>query len=181
MDFTERKIDGRGIFSGRVFDITLDKIKLPNGKDATREKIHHRGGVGVLAVLEDGTVPLVRQFRYGAGKETIEIPAGKLEAGEDPESCGRRELIEECGLEAAELVPLGSILPTPAYCSEKIYLFLARGLTKTEWHLDEDEFLEVVYMPFEKAVEMAVSGEIDDAKTTAALLRRWALCQKKSL
>ena len=179
MRLTETTVERELIFSGRVFSVSKDKILLPDGRGAFREWVGHTGGVGVLAVMDDGTVPLVRQYRYGAGKITLEIPAGKLESGELPESCGRRELAEECGLTAVKFEPLGAILPAPAYCSEVTYLFLAQGLAKTEGRLDEDEFLEIEYMPFEKAAEMAARGEIDDAKTVAALMRRWYLCQKK--
>lgn len=167
------------VFRGRVFTVSTDKILLPNGKSGTREKIHHTGGVCVLALREDGRVPFVRQFRYGAGRVLLELPAGKLEAGEEPEACGRRELIEECGLAAEVFQPLGTVVPTPAYCAEVIHIFLARGLTGADGHLDEDEFLEMEYIPFNEAVDMAARGDIEDAKTVAALFRGYFLCRNQ--
>jgi ADP-ribose pyrophosphatase len=167
----EKTLNSNKIFSGYVFDITVDDVLLSNGRTVERERVHHSGGVGVLALLEDGTVPMVRQYRYGAGVETLEIPAGKLEKGEDPEECGRRELTEECGFAAEELISLGKLYPTPAYCSEVLYLFLAKGLSAADMCLDENEILSVEFVPFERLVEMCRSGEIDDAKTVAAVFR----------
>lgn len=167
----EKRLKSSSIFNGKVFDITVDEVLLPDGRTANRELVHHNGGVCVLALLEDGTVPLVRQFRYGACREMLEIPAGKLEKGESPEECGRRELGEECGFLAESFISLGMIYPTPAYCGEIIHMFMARGLSQTDTHLDEDEFLSVEYVPFERLVKMCRNGEIDDAKTIAAVFR----------
>lgn len=168
---TEKTLNSDLIFTGKVFTITVDNVLLPDGRTAVRECVHHGGGVCVLALTEDGTVPMVRQFRYGAGIELLEIPAGKLEKGEGPEECGRRELAEECGFLAETFVSLGKVYPTPAYCGEVIHMFLAQGLSKTNTNLDEDEFLTVEHVSFDKLFEMCQGGEIDDAKTVAAVFR----------
>ncbi|MCL2080984.1 MAG: NUDIX hydrolase [Oscillospiraceae bacterium] len=171
---TERTVGGGEVFSGRVFGVTVEDVLLPDGRTARKEIVRHSGGVCVLALLEDGPeplVPLVRQYRYGAAAETLEIPAGRLEAGEDPEECGRRELAEECGLLAESFVPLGTIYPTPAYCDEVIHIFLARGLSRTEACLDDDEFLSVEYVTLERLAELCRDGGINDAKTVVAAVR----------
>jgi ADP-ribose pyrophosphatase len=172
----EKKLKSNKIYSGRVFDITVDEVLLSNGRTTTREKVHHNGGACVLAITDDGMVPLVRQFRYGAGCELLEIPAGKLESGEDPEECAKRELAEECGLGSPELVSLGKIYPTAAYCGEAIHLFLANGgLEKTNACPDDNEILRVEYVPLERLAEMCRTGEVDDAKTIAAVFRAGVL------
>ncbi len=177
MELLETRLSSNTIFEGRVFHASLDTVRLSNGKEVTRERIAHNGGVGILAITDEDCVPMVRQFRYGVGKVLLEIPAGKLERGENPEECGRRELREECALIAGGFEPLGTIIPTPAYCSEVIHLFLATALTPSVQQLDEDEFLTVTMVPFADAVRMAVSGEIEDAKSVAALLRAALLRQ----
>ncbi|MCL1819196.1 MAG: NUDIX hydrolase [Oscillospiraceae bacterium] len=171
MPFSFQRMKSNEIYKGRVFTITVDTVELPDGRSAEREIVHHNGGVCVLALTEDGNVPLVRQFRHGADKEMLELPAGKLELGESPEACGRRELAEECGLNADSFVSLGRIYPTPAYCGEIIHIFLAKGLTETEKNPDEDEFLSVEYVSLNKLRGMCRSGEIEDAKTVAAVFR----------
>lgn len=168
---TEKTLKSECVFTGRVFTVSVDAVLLPDGCESIRERVHHNGGVCVLALTEDGTVPLVRQFRYGAGIELLEIPAGKLERDENPEECGRRELAEECGLIAETFVSLGRVYPTPAYCGEVIHMFFAQGLSKTDTNLDEDEFLTVEYMPFNELYDKCLAGEIEDAKTVAAVFR----------
>lgn len=171
MPHTEEKIGGEHLYSGKVFDHEKWQVRLENGLTADREIILHRGGVGVLVVNEKDEVLLVRQYRTGAGCETLELPAGKRSAGEHPADCGRRELNEECGLIAEHLEPLGTLLPTPAYCSEKIWLYRAVGLSAGSVHPDEDEFVTPEWMPLDKAIAMVLSGEIEDAKTQIALLK----------
>lgn len=168
---TEKTLKSECVFTGRVFTVSVDAVLLPDGRESIRERIHHNGGVCVLALTEDGTVPMVRQFRYGAGIELLEIPAGKLEKGENPEECGRRELAEECGLIAETFVSLGKVYPTPAYCGEVIHMFLAQGLSKTDTKLDEDEFLIVEHLSFDELFDKCICGEIEDAKTVAAVFR----------
>ena len=167
----EVKVSGEEIFRGKVVHLQRDQVRLGDGSLAMREVIRHPGGVGVLPLMEDGTVMMVRQFRYPGEQILTEIPAGKLEYGEDPLECGKRELSEEVGAEAAQWTFLGNIYPTPAYDSEIIRIYLARGLTFGEQHLDDGEFLNVVRLPLSELVEMVMRDEIRDAKTQIAILK----------
>lgn len=171
MAFYERTLSREDIFAGRVITVHRDKVELADGRTSFREVVDHHGGVGILALLPDGTVPMVRQFRYPFGREVLEIPAGKLEAGEDPADCARRELSEETGFIAEELIPLGKLLATPGYCSEQLYIFLAVNPKPGKAHLDPGEFLNVERIPFEKLLEMVDSGELEDGKTVTAILK----------
>lgn len=171
MAHTETRISGETIFSGRIFEVTVDEVRLENGDMAKREIVHHHGGACIAALTDAGEVYMVRQYRYAMGQELWELPAGKLEAGEDPFAAAKRELEEECGLVADRFIDLGPVWPTVGYCTEVIWTWAATGLHKTEMHLDEDEFLTPVKMPLDRAVEMVFSGEIRDAKTVAALLK----------
>ncbi len=170
-DLTERRTGSQTLFTGHVFSVELDSIILPDGSPGEREIVRHPGGVGVLAEDGAGRVLLVRQYRYAAGTVVLEIPAGKLEKGESPAACGRRELTEETGCRCESFISLGVTLPTPGYCSEIIHLFLASGLTEGEPSLDDGEFVEPVWLPLEEAERMAATGEISDGKTLAALYR----------
>lgn len=176
MAHSETFLSNETIFTGRVFDVTLDEVRLENGDTARREIVHHHGGACVAALTEAGEVYLVRQYRYAMGQELWELPAGKLEKGEDPFTAAKRELEEECGLVADRYTDLGPIYPTVGYCTEMIWTWAATGLHETAMHLDEDEFLTPVKMPLDRAVEMVLSGEIKDSKTVAALLK---LAEKK--
>ena len=171
----EKKLNSETRFEGRVFTVTLDRVELENGRTSTREVVHHHGGACVAALTEENEVYLVRQFRYAFGQELWELPAGKLEKGEDPFEAAKRELGEECGLTAERFVDLGPVYPTVGYCTEIIYCWAATGLTPCDMHLDEDEFLTPEKIPFDRAVEMVLSGEIKDGKTVAALLKIKAL------
>lgn len=177
MPYTEKQLSSEKIFEGKVFDITKDEIQLVNGNTALREVVHHNGGASVVAINEKGEVALVRQFRYAAGREMVEIPAGKIEPGEDPKNTAIRELEEEAGVKAEKITDFGQVLPTCAYCTEIIYIYLATGLTPAKQNLDEDEFLDVFWLQLEEAVEMVMDGRIDDAKTVSGLLRAWKLRQ----
>ena len=171
MAHTETRVSGETIFSGRIFEVTLDEVKLENGDMARREIVHHHGGACIAALTDAGEVYMVRQYRYAMGQELWELPAGKLEKGEDPFEAAKRELEEECGLVADRFLDLGPIYPTVGYCTEVIWTWAATGLHETAMHLDEDEFLTPVKLPLDKAVEMVFSGQIRDAKTVAALLK----------
>ena len=171
MELTEKTLSGRTIFEGRILTLTVDTVELPNGATSTREVVDHPGGVCVLALMEDGTVPLVRQFRYPFGQPLLELPAGKLERGEDPLKAAVRELGEEVGLVPGEMTDLGVIYASPGFCNEQLHMYLARKLTQVPVHPDEDEFLEVVHLPFEELVRMVVTGEIKDGKTVTAVLK----------
>lgn len=167
----EDKIASEEIYQGKIFTVTRDTVRLENGREASREVVHHHGGAGILALDGEGRLAMVRQFRYAQGREVLEIPAGKLEPGEPPRATALRELGEEVGCRADTLLDFGSIIPTAAYCTETIYLFLATGLHKTGQQLDEDEFLTVSWLPFAEAVELVLAGEITDAKSVAGILR----------
>ncbi|MBQ5968600.1 MAG: NUDIX hydrolase [Clostridia bacterium] len=171
MDLTEKTLKETTIFDGRIIRVHVDDIELPNGKPAIREIVEHPGGVCVAALTDRNTMTFVRQYRYPYHKVLLELPAGKLEKGEDPLTAGLRELEEECGLQAETVRSLGCVYPTVAYCSEIIYLFLATGLTKTHQHFDEDEFLETVELTLDEAVEMVMRNEITDSKTVAMVLK----------
>jgi len=157
------------IYKGRIVDLRLEEVTLPNGVTVTLEMIRHPGAAAVVAVHADESVTLVHQFRHAAGGFLWEIPAGTLEPGELPVTCAARELREEAGLVAQELTALGSILTVPGFCDERIHLFLARRLTAAPQQLDHDEVLTVSQIPLGRALEMIRSGEIQDAKTIAGL------------
>ncbi|MGD9559920.1 MAG: NUDIX hydrolase [Oscillospiraceae bacterium] len=167
----EKKLSSKEIFAGRVVRLTVDEVELENGKPAFREVVHHNGGAAVVALNEKNEVALVRQFRYAAGRELLEIPAGKVEVGEDPRDTAIRELGEEAGLAADRFAAFGRIIPTCAYCTEVISLFVGTGLHEVARHLDADEFVDLVWMPLDEAVAMVLDGRIEDSKTVAGLLR----------
>ena len=171
----ETIVERKRVFDGIILHIDHLTAKLPNGKLAKREVAMHVGASAVLPVDKEGYCYLVRQYRYALDRELIEIPAGKLEKGEDPLEAAKRELGEEAGLAAAEYRDLGYIIPTCGYCSEIIYLYAAKGLSPVGQHLDADEFLSVFTLPLDKAAEMVLSGEITDSKTVAAVLKVKAL------
>lgn len=171
MHLYEKTLKSEEIYDGRIIQIKKDTVLLENGTQAVREVIMHPGGVGIVPLTKNGDILLVRQFRYPHGKALLEIPAGKLNYGEDPFECGKRELLEETGAQADNYTFLGELYPTPAYLDEIIYMYLATNLHFSEQNLDDDEFLEVVRMPLDEAVQMVLSGEIKDAKTQAALLK----------
>ena len=159
----------RQVYKGRIVDLRLEEVTLPNQLTVTLEMIRHPGAAAIVPVDDAAGVTLLRQFRHAAGGYLWEIPAGKLEAGEEPLVCAHRELREEAGLQAAEIVHLGSILTAPGFCDERIHLYLARQLSPVPQQLDADEVLTVTRLPFAQALEMIRSGEIIDAKTIAGL------------
>ena len=167
MDLTERTIESKTMFQGRIITVLLDTAGLPDGGTAQREVVLHPGGVAVLALDEADNVALVRQYRYPLHGLLLELPAGKLDPGEDHRPAALRELSEETGLEAGELTYLGHIYASPGFCDEALHMYL----TRARQHLDEDEFLDVVTMPFDTLVEQVMSGEITDAKTVATVLK----------
>ena len=171
MAHTETMLESKEIFNGRVIRVTVDKVQLEDGTTSTREIVHHHGGACILPVDADGSVTMVRQFRYAFGEEIWELPAGKLEADEDPFEAAKRELSEECGLTADNFIDLGVVYATVGYDSEKIYLWAATGLHSTAQHLDAGEFLDVVKMPFDEALGLVMDGTIKDSKTQVALLK----------
>ena len=169
----EKKITSDQVYDGIVVKLFSDQVELDNGYKATREVIRHPGGVCVVALDEDENVFMVEQFRYPFDTVLTEVPAGKLEYGEQPETCGRRELKEEVGAEAESFEYLGCLYPTVAYDTEKIHMYLARGLTFSSQHLDEGEFLDVKKMPLKQAFTMAMNNELPDAKSQLAIIKAY--------
>lgn len=180
-NLVETQVDSREIFDGHIMHVFKDTVRLPNGADASREYMRHIGAVCVVPLLDDGSVLLERQFRYPVGQVLIEIPAGKLDSKtEDPQEAAKRELLEETGAVAGELIELGLFLPACAYSDEAIHMYAAKSITFREQKLDEDEFLNVFTMPLEQAVSEVLSGNIPDAKTQTALLKIWLLHRRES-
>ena len=180
MHLQEKTTGSEKTYQGKVFYVTRDTAELEDGKEVQRDVVHHSGGVCVVPLTEKGTVLMVKQFRYPMQQVTLEIPAGKLEAGEDPADCGRRELREEAGRTCGKYTPLGKLFPTPAYDTEVIHMYLAQELSAPEAQdLDDGEFLDVTELPLEQAVQMVMDGEIPDAKTQIALLKTYVLLKKE--
>lgn len=163
--------DIKTIFDGRIIKLSQETVELPDGRMMTLEIVHHPGGAVIAAIDEKQQVCLIRQHRHAVGDWVWELPAGLLEAGEQPETSARRELQEETGLSALDWRPLGQILSSPGFCDEKLHLFLATSLSHGEASPDENEFIEMHWVPLDQAVDMALQGEIDDAKSVIGLLR----------
>ncbi len=165
-----RVVTSERVFSGKLLRVDREEVLLPGGKRAILETIRHPGAAAVLPFLPGERVVLIRQYRHAAGGFILEVPAGKLDPGEAPEACALREVEEETGWRAGRLLPLGSILTTPGFTDEVIWLFEAHGLVAGGRHLDPDEVIEVLEVPFEQAMGMVLAGEIRDAKSVAAIL-----------
>ncbi len=177
----EIRVKRENIYDGRVLTVVKDTVELPNGKLAEREMCLHIGAVAVIPLLSDGRVIMERQFRYAHGRVFFEIPAGKLDApDEDPLEAAKRELREETGAVAKSYTLLGELDTTPALINEKIHLYLAEDITFGDKELDEDEFLDVEYVPLSELYDMVMRGEIKDAKTQIAILKTYNLRGKKS-
>ena len=171
-DLTEHFVSGGRVFDGSLLKVHRDTVRLPDGSQGTREYIRHPGAVAIVALFDDGTVLLERQFRWPTRREFIEIPAGKLEPGEPHLDTAQRELLEETGYVAAQWTRLGLIHTGIGYTDETIELYLAKGLTQKGAKLDAGEFLEVFKVPFDEAIAMIRDGRITDSKTALGLL--WA-------
>ncbi len=169
-EFHETVLSSEYLFRGRVFDVELAEIELPDQSKSKREIVHHHGGAAIVAVDSAENVYLVEQYRISVKSELLEIPAGKLEAGEAHRDCAERELFEELGIKAGRLELLTGFYPTPGYCSEEIQVFLAEDLTIGENQLDPGEFLRVKKFPLQKTLEMIGTGAIKDAKTIIGLI-----------
>lgn len=176
MDFEEKIVATRDIFDGKVISVKHHDVILPDGKMSKREVVEHHGGVGVIAVTSEREVFMVSQYRIAAKSMMLEIPAGKLELGEDPYEAAVRELEEETGYKnKSELIPLGAYYATPGYCSEKLTLYLAKELEYVGQHLDDGEFLNVSKYPLDTLYEMVMNNEIHDCKTAIAILKAKAI------
>ena len=169
--FTEDTISSETLFTGTVFEVELQAVRLIDGTKTRRELIHHSGGACVAPVDDNGDVYLIRQYRKAFEQETLEIPAGKLDKGEDPYRCAVRELKEETGFEADQVKSLGTIYPTPGYCDEMVHLYLATGLRAGSQNLDPGEFLHVVKLSFDEVMDAIMDDRIRDAKTVVGMLK----------
>jgi ADP-ribose diphosphatase len=166
------------IYKGRVVEFNLEEAHLPNGQTVQLEILRHPGASAVVPIQEDGRVVMIRQYRHAVGGMIDEVPAGRLEPGESPIDCARRELAEEVGREAAQWVRLGSVWTTPGFTDEKIHLFMARDLSSVDQALERDEVIEVVERPLDEAIGMIHRGEINDGKTICALMLAYLWIKK---
>ena len=173
MKLTEETVKKNYIYNGKIINLRRDDALLPDGNPCIREVVEHPGGVCVAALTDDNELLFVRQFRYPYMDILLELPAGKLEKGEDPLPAGKRELVEETGFDAAEYEFLGKFYPSCGYTDEIIYLYMAKNLVFKGQHLDEDEFINIEKIPLEKAAEMVLNNEIPDGKTQAAILKTY--------
>lgn len=180
MNFEEKTKSENLVFDGKVLHVYCDDIIRPDGVTSKREYSKHLGAVCVVPLTKDNEVICVRQFRYALHRVFLEIPAGKLDfAGEDRREAALRELREETGALCQSLTHIGDIIPSPAICTERISMYLAEGLSFTDTEFDDGEFIEIVKIPLSALVDMIMSGEVEDAKTQAAILKVWNMKNKK--
>lgn len=165
MNFEEKTIASQLVFKGRIIEVRVDRVSLPNGQESTREIVMHGGAVAVVPLDEQGNIWMVRQYRKPIEKVMLEIPAGTLERGEDPLVCARRELQEETGMTAKQWEKVTSYYSAPGFCNEILHIFLATGLEHGVSHPDDDEFVETVRVPLGSAYEMIFCGDIADGKS----------------
>ena len=181
MKLAEKQLSSDYKFRGRIINTRVDECELPDGNRALREVVEHPGGVTVAALTDKDELLFVRQFRYPFMSLTLELPAGKLEKGEDPFEAMKREQREETGTWSAEYISLGQVYPTPGYCAEILHLWACRVSGHTQMDLDVDEFLEVEKIPLEEAYQMALNNQLPDAKTQIGVLRTYALVKAGKL
>lgn len=167
---TEQKIDGTRPYEGRIISVRVDRVHLANGRESAREVVEHPGAVAILPVLEDGSMLLVRQFRYAIGREILEVPAGTREPGEPADVTALRELEEETGKRAGRIELLTRFYISPGWCNEQIVIYRAHDLVDTGTHFDDDEVIDIVQVRPEEIPDLVASGEIADAKTITALM-----------
>jgi len=165
-----KTLERKEIYSGPIFDLTQHTVRLPNGKDARRDIIEHNGAAVIIAVTEEDNLVMVRQYRNGSNSVMLELPAGKLDLGEDPKACALRELEEETGYRASKIELILKMYPVAAYCTEKINMFLAKGLEQGTPKPDEDEFVEVEEYSLSALLTMIDNGEITDMRTILGVL-----------
>jgi ADP-ribose pyrophosphatase len=176
----ERKIKSKKFYRG-VIDFLEDTVRLPNGSVSKRAYIGHHGAAAILPIFEDGSVALVEQYRYPVKKTTLEIPAGKMKAGQTPVSCAKAELSEETGYTAKTMKLLLSYCPSTAFSNEVLRIYIARGLKAGAQHPDKDEFLNLKIVPLKKTYELIKKGKIIDSKTIIALLYYKTFLEKSAL
>ncbi len=179
MDLTEKKLSSEQVFSGVLLHVFSDEVRLPDGSTGVREYIRHQGAACVVPVTEAGEVIMVRQFRYPFGRVLLEVPAGKLDPPEEMRDAALRELREETGAEASEVIDLGTYYPTCAYSDEVIGMFLARGLSFGDTHPDADEFINWEKIPLKTLIREVMAGNIPDGKTQTALLKAYYYLQNE--
>lgn len=179
MELKEEMVSQQTVYEGIIVNVRRDKARLLDGRITNREVVEHPGGVAVFAMDEEERVFLVRQFRYPMGEVVLELPAGKLEKGENPRDAGLRELEEETGLIPGTFLPMGCSYSSPGIFSEKIYLFFAEDLKQGLVHPDDGEFVETVKIPFSELMDMVRRGEIQDGKTLAGILKASLLLEER--
>ncbi len=180
MKLIEETISSEIIYDGKIIKLRRDLVRLPDGKESIREVVVHRGAIAAVPLMDDGTIVMVRQFRQAAGQTLLEIPAGTLEIGEEPAVCAERELQEEIGYRPEKLTLLFSSYLAPGYSSEMLHTFLAQDLVLSKSENDEDEFIEIVRIPMNDAVDLIRAGEIKDAKTICGVLMTERLLSSKT-
>ncbi|MCC8076565.1 MAG: NUDIX hydrolase [Clostridiales bacterium] len=181
MELKETKVESTYYYKGKIINMKVDDVRLPDGQLAKREEVEHPGGCAIAALTPENELLLVRQFRYAYQEEILEIPAGKLEKGEDPFAAMKRELEEETGCVSNTFIYLGTCYPTPGYTNELLRIWACRVTTNIGQHLDADEFLEVERIPLDKAVEMVMNNELPDAKTQIGILKTANLVREGKL
>ncbi|MBE7048312.1 MAG: NUDIX hydrolase [Ruminococcaceae bacterium] len=179
MKLRETTIATEKIYEGQIITVRKDTVALPNGGKSLREIVEHPGGVAVVAIDENEMVYMVRQYRHAFGDVVMEIPAGKLDDGEEPNDCCVRELAEETGLSAGRYDYLGKFMLSPGFCKEWIHIYLARDLSIGKAHLDPDEFLEVIKVPLSQLVAMIMDNKLQDAKTVMGILKAWVMIREE--
>lgn len=167
---SEKTISSKLVYQGKILNLRVDKVLLPNGKESGREVVEFSGAVAVVALTTDQKVLLVKQYRYPVAEVLLEVPAGKMDPDENPEACARRELQEETGYTAESMVKLCEFYTTPGFTTELMHVFLAQGLTSGEQNPDEDEFVKLEIVTFIDALKMIFEGKIKDGKSIAGLL-----------
>jgi ADP-ribose pyrophosphatase len=173
-DFTEKTLSSETIYNGKIINVQLDEVELPNGKTSKRELVYHPGAVAVIALTKEGRMLMVRQFRKPLERSIVEVPAGKLEKGENPEECARRELEEETGYRSENMSHVASFYTSPGFSDELIHLYFTDELTEGQQNTDDDEFVELMAVTLEEALELVRQKEIYDAKTVYAV-QYWQL------
>lgn len=171
MEFKEKTLDSQMMYDGRIIKVYKDNVELADGKKSFREVVRHSGGVVILAFKDEDTILLVKQYRYPIGETVLELPAGKLEKGEDPFEAAKRELEEETGYCANKWTDLGYINTSPGFSDEKLYLYLAQDFEYTHCHPDEGEIIQAFEYKYDDVLKMIDNGEINDAKTICGLMR----------
>lgn len=181
MIYEEKTLSSKEIYSGKIIKVKVDEVAMPDNRTAKREIVMHPGGVGVVAVTDDDCIVMVKQYRKAIDKAIYEIPAGKLDAGEEHRMCGIRELEEETGLKAESFEYLGFMYPSPGFTDEVTHLYLATGLYRGEANPDEDEYLDIEKIPIGMVVESIMNNEINDAKTVVGILKALKKINRKDV